>query len=160
MKRIDPDAAGERAEQLFRSGCNCTQAVVCAFEEAFDMPREQLMKTVSALGGGMSRMREVCGAVSGALLVTGAYAGYDTPGDDAGKMKVYALGQEIGKAFQEAFGTMICRELLHLSENGFSVPAPEKRTADYYTARPCARCIHEAARITAEVLNRYFEEAR
>ena len=134
----------ERAAELFVKGYNCAQAVTAAFCEEIGMTEKQAAKMASSFGGGMGRMREVCGAVSGMALVAGILYGYDTPGDTQGQHAQYALVQELAGAFKAEAGTIICRELLG---NPTSDPAPTPRTAEFYKQRPCARFVMLAARI-------------
>ena len=140
-----------RAEELFYAGYNCAQSVFCAFEEQTGIPRAQGARLSSSFGGGMGRLREVCGAVSGALLVLGACAGYDDPDDPEAKKAHYLLVQEFARRFREAHGSIICRELLKdvpVTEGG----APEPRTPAFYKRRPCAAIIRDAAPLAAEML--------
>lgn len=144
---------GERAEALFREGYNCAQAVFCAYAEEMGMELPTAAKLVSPLGGGMGRLREVCGTVSGALMVLGQLYGYGTPDKGAAKARLYALEQTFAKRFAAVNGSYICRELLGLSK-GPSVPIPEERTAEYYQKRPCpALC-----RISADLLDALIDE--
>ncbi len=140
---------GKVAEELFRSGCNCSQAVVAAFEDVTGFDRETSMKVASALGGGMCRMREVCGAVSGAMLVLGMACGDGADTDHAKKADLYKTGQEFAERFKAEMGSIVCRELLRLPD-GKSEAVPEARTDAYYKTRPCA----EIVRIAAEELQK------
>ena len=97
---------------------------------------------VSAFGGGMGRLREVCGAVSGMFFVLSYLYGYDTAGDDASKMRLYTDVQALAAQFREACGSIICREILN---NPPTDPKPSPRTAEYYKVRPCARMVLTAA---------------
>jgi C_GCAxxG_C_C family probable redox protein len=92
----------------------------------------------------MGRMREVCGAVSGMLMLAGILYGYDTPGDDVSKKKHYALVQELSGKFREQTGSIVCREIL---KNPPSDPNPTPRTAEFYKTRPCVRMVTLAAQI-------------
>jgi C_GCAxxG_C_C family probable redox protein len=103
----------------------------------------------SSFGGGMGRMREVCGAVSGMLMVAGLLYGYDTPGDDVSKKKHYTLVQTLSGKFREEVGSIVCREIL---KNPPSDPNPTPRTAEFYKIRPCARMVSLAARILDEYI--------
>ena len=133
-----------KAGELFLSGCNCAQAVAVAFTDITGMDTKTMAKLSAPFGGGMGRMREVCGAVSGMLMVVGLLYGYDTPGDDVSKRAQYALVQELSGKFREETGSIICREIL---KNPPSDPNPSPRTAEYYAQRPCARMVMTAARI-------------
>ena len=73
---------GMKAAELFLGGYNCAQSVVVAFCDVTGLEVDFAAKLASSFGGGMGRMREVCGAVSGMLMVLGLLYGYDTPGDD------------------------------------------------------------------------------
>lgn len=140
---------GALAEELFRGGCNCSQAVFAAFEDVTGFDRETSLRLASALGGGMCRMREVCGAVSGAMLVFGMAEGEGADSDHGKKADLYAKGQDFCAAFKGEMGSIVCRELLGLPD-GKSEATPEKRTSEYYKKRPCA----EIVRIAAEELEK------
>ena len=140
---------GIKAAELFLGGYNCAQAVAVAFCDLTGLEEKQAAKMASAFGGGMGRLREVCGAVSGMLLVLGILDGYDDPTDDAAKKALYSRVQELAREFREENGSIICRELL---DNPPADPNPTPRTADFYTQRPCARMVLTAARILDEYL--------
>ena len=139
-----------RAVKLFVEGYNCAQAVAMAFSDVTGLTPEFSAKMASSFGGGMGRMREVCGAVSGMLMVAGLLYGYDTKDDDQAKMAHYALVQELAGKFREQTGSIICRELL---ENPASDPKPSPRTEEYYKDRPCARFVY----VAASVLEAYIQ---
>lgn len=139
------------AQDLFREGYNCAQAVFCAFEDITGIDRKTGAMLASSFGGGMGRLREVCGTVSGALLVLGIVCGYADPKDTQAKAAHYHLVQEFAGRFQEINGTIICRELL---KGVKTTPGdrPDERTAEFYAARPCLRLVGEAAAIVDEML--------
>lgn len=132
------------AAELFLQGYNCAQAVVIAFSDVLGMDKKAAAKFASAFGGGMGRMREVCGAVSGMFMVLGALYGYDTAEDDAGKKQLYQQVQQLAEQFRQENGSIICREIL---KNPQSDPNPSPRTAEYYKKRPCAKMVMTAARL-------------
>ena len=140
---------GIKAAELFLQGYNCAQAVAVAFCDVTGLTEAQAAKMASAFGGGMGRMREVCGAVSGMLMVLSACYGYDTPGDDVSKKVLYVRVQALAEKFRTENGSIICREIL---KNPPSDPAPSPRTAEYYAQRPCARMVYSAA----EILDAYI----
>ena len=142
---------GIQAAELFLSGYNCAQAVAVAFHEELGLTEQQAARMVSAFGGGMGRMREVCGAVSGMLFVLGSLYGYDTPGDDVRKKELYSRVQALAAGFRAENGSIICREIL---KNPPSDPTPSPRTAEYYAKRPCARMVLTAA----SILDDYIKE--
>ena len=135
---------GALSKEMFCKGYNCAQAVVAAFHEELGMTESEAARLSSSFGGGMGRMRETCGAVSGMLLVAGLLWGYGTPGDDEAKAAHYRLVQEMAAKFRERTGSLICRELLG---NPPSDPNPTPRTADFYKTRPCAGFVALAAEI-------------
>ena len=140
----------EKAAELFVNGCNCAQAVAVAFCDVTGMDPRAAAKLSSSFGGGMGRMREVCGAVSGMLMVLGALYGYDDPGEgDRAKKAHYALVQELAGKFRERNGSIICREIL---KNPPSDPSPTPRTAEFYKNRPCARLVVCAAELLDEYI--------
>lgn len=137
------------AAELFLKGYNCAQAVMVAFCDMTGLEEGYAAKMVSSFGGGMGRLREVCGAVSGMLAVAGILYGYDDPQDDAAKKAHYALVQELAGKFREQAGSIVCREIL---KNPPSDPKPTPRTEEYYKQRPCARLVYLAAQILDEYI--------
>ena len=135
-----------RARELFKEGYSCSQSVLGAYAECLDMEFETLMKIASSFGGGMGRLREVCGAVSGMFMVAGYLYGYDSPKDYDGKKQHYARIQELAGRFREENGSIICRELLGI-EGKDNSPVPSRRTAGYYRKRPCEEMVACAVRI-------------
>ena len=134
-----------KAAQLFLSGCNCSQAVVVAFCDETGLEEDFAKRLSSSFGGGMGRMREVCGAVSGMLMVLGLLYGYTDPGEgDCVKREHYKAVQALAAQFREETGSIICREIL---KNPPADPNPTPRTAAFYQKRPCARMVMTAARI-------------
>lgn len=137
-----------QAAELFLGGSNCAQAVLLAFSDVTGLDRQTAARLSSSFGGGMGRMREVCGAVSGMLMVAGLLWGYDDPGvKDCNKKAHYALVQQLAARFREEAGSIVCREIL---KNPPSDPNPSPRTAEYYRTRPCTRMVMLAARILDE----------
>ena len=134
----------EYAAELFVNGYNCAQAVAVAFCDVTGLTPDFSAKMASSFGGGMGRMREVCGAVSGMLLVAGILYGYDTSNDDIQKKAHYTLVQDLAGQFREKNGSIVCREIL---KNPPSDPVPSPRTEAYYAQRPCVRMVYCAAKI-------------
>ena len=147
----------ERARELFFEGYNCAQAVVCAFDDLTGLDRETAARLASSFGGGMGRMREVCGTVSGALLVLGLARGYADPTSQEAKKAHYARVREFARRFREQNGSIICRELLQGVETTPGVD-PEPRTAEYYARRPCPNLAWQAAHILDEMLSEMEKE--
>ena len=141
----------EIAAENFKSGHNCAQSVLLAFAEELELDKEFALKLSSSFGGGMGRLREVCGAVSAMFAIAGIKKGYTTPNNDDLKQKHYELIQELAETFKSKYGTIICRELLELPE-GKDSPKPSKRTEEYYESRPCEAFIRYAAQIISKEL--------
>ena len=142
---------GEHAAELFMKGYNCAQTLAVAFCDEIGMTPNQAARMASSFGGGMGRMREVCGAVSGMLLVAGMLYGYETPGDDVSKKEHYARVQLLAGRFREQVGSIVCREIL---KNPPSDPNPTPRTAEFYKVRPCVRMVM----LAADILEEYIRE--
>lgn len=147
----------EHAGELFLTGYNCAQSVTMAFADLMGMDEQAAARLASPFGGGMGRMREVCGAVSGMLMVAGLLYGYDTPGDDVSKKAHYHLVQHLAGKFREEAGSIVCREIL---KNPPSDPNPTPRTAEFYAKRPCARMLVLAAGILDEYIAEHPLEGR
>lgn len=137
---------GEIAENNFRNGYNCSQAVALAFCDEMSMCPSDVERLTIGFGGGMGRMREVCGTVSGMTFVISSLYGYRDKGE------VYELVQKAAKEFEKENGSIVCRELLGLSAKGADSPTPEARTETYYKKRPCAELVHMAADILDNLL--------
>ena len=138
-----------KAAELFLGGCNCAQAVLLAFSDITGMDRKTAAMISAPFGGGMGRLREVCGAVSGMNMVFGCLYGYESPTDDEAKKQVYAQFRQLAEKFQEINGSIICREIL---KNPPADPNPSPRTAEYYAKRPCARMVMVAAQLLDEFI--------
>ena len=139
------------AAELFLKGYSCAQAVAVAFCDVTGLDETISAKLASSFGGGMGRMREVCGAVCGMFLVVGYLYGYSDANDDGAKMAHYALVQELAGKFREKYGSIVCRELLR---DPPSDPAPTPRTEEFYRQRPCARFVV----LAAQILDDYISE--
>lgn len=142
----------EKAIQSFLDGYNCSQCMMLAFEDYLTIDIDTALKIASPFGGGMGRLREVCGSVSGMFLVLGFLKGYHQPDDYEGKKALYEHVQELARRYEEANGSIICRDLLGLAEKRQKA-TPEKRTEDYYKTRPCAAKVASAAEILEHYIN-------
>ena len=140
---------GMKAAELFVQGYNCAQAVAVSFCDVTGLDEKTTARMVSPYGGGMGRLREVCGAVSGMLFVLGYLYGYDNSDADETKKALYEQVQGLAGQFREKCGSIICRELLN---NPPSDPNPSPRTADYYKERPCALLVKTAADLLDEFI--------
>jgi C_GCAxxG_C_C family probable redox protein len=140
----------ELAGNLFLEGYNCAQAVFAAFCDVTGYDKDTALRISSSFGGGMGRMREVCGALSGAFMVAGVLWGYSSL-DDGEKKDHYARIQEIANRFKEKHHTILCRELLSEVKTDTS-PLPSVRDEAYYRERPCLRFVEDAAAIIDEMI--------
>lgn len=139
----------EKAEELFKSGYNCSQSVIGAFCEDFGLDFDTMMKVAEGFGGGMGRLRLTCGAVSGMTMAAGMLL---SSGSDAGDTRadVYASVQKLCNKFIETNGSMICSELLGLDADKKESPVPEARTEWYYKKRPCAELVKSCVKLIEE----------
>lgn len=142
----------EKAVAYFKDGYNCAQAVALAYADIMGVDEEKIVMIASPFGGGMGRMREVCGAVSGMFMVVGAQQG-DKGGQEgkAVRAQSYEIVQKMAEDFKKENGSIICGELLGLKQGS---PQPEERTEQYYQKRPCA----EYVRCAAEIAGNYLKE--
>ena len=140
---------GQEAMEYFKEGYNCAQSVLLAYAEECGMEKEMAVRLSSSFGAGMGRLRQVCGAVSGMFMVAGMLYGYDSPKDQKGKAEHYQRIQHLAARFREENGSIICKELLGLTENTFS-HIPEERTKEYYKKRPCGQIVGMAAAMLEE----------
>ncbi len=142
----------ERAVELFKEGFNCSQAVFTAFAHRFGIDEDTAKKISAGLGGGVGRMREVCGAVGGASMVIGSICAATEGKDSENKQKNYELVREFADRFTSENGSVICRELLGLDVKMEKSAQPEKRTAEYYKKRPCVELVECAAKILEDLI--------
>lgn len=143
----------QKAMELFKQGYNCSQAVFAAFSDELNIDMDTALKISSSFGGGMGRLREVCGAVTGMFMAAGMMYGYSDPADREAKKVHYKRIQELAAEFKAQNNSIICRELLGLAP-GPDCHIPEKRTPEYYKKRPCAELVGCAAGILAELMEK------
>ena len=143
----------EKAQNLFMNGYNCAQAVFAAFCDETGLDEQTALRISSPFGGGMGRMREVCGAVSGMFMVLGMLEGYSEAGNDSIKKELYQKVQSLAHTFRDNNGSIICREMLSIPDKE-SDPTPSKRTPEYYGhRRSCIDAVGNAAEILENYLN-------
>lgn len=143
---------GDIAYDNFLRGYNCTQAVTAAFAEELGLGEQTAARLSCGFGGGMGRLREVCGTFSGVVMVLSALYGYDDPKDTAAKKDLYEKIQTLAKRFKQDNGSIICRELLGLDKSEKISAFPEPRTPEYYKKRPCPELCRYAANILEEFI--------
>lgn len=134
----------ERAKEYFLKGYNCSQAVMLAFADDHGTPRDILEQIALPMGGGMGRLRETCGGVTGAAMTIGLLF------PELSKSETYALVQELARRFRAKNGSYNCGELL-TGTGATRSPEAEPRTPEYYQKRPCAELVADAAQILEEM---------
>ena len=147
---LTPEEYSAKAKALFEQGYNCAQAVLLAFDDITGLDTEIAAKLSSSFGGGMGRLREVCGAVSGMFMVAGIAGGYSDPKAKVEKADHYTFIQSLAAEYKKENGSIICKELLGLP--GAQDPVPEDRTTEYYRRRPCGEYVAHAAKLLAQKL--------
>lgn len=157
----------EKAKRLFKEGgYNCCQAVVLAYNDIFGIDDETAAAMSSGFGGGMGRMREVCGSVSGMVMLAGLIRPATDPTVKDWRTANYALVQEMAGEFKGINGSIVCKELLGLVPMGSNEQAPKEspepsdRTPEYYKKRPCEELVGISARIVGEKIIQLTQDAK
>ena len=145
------DKRVEKAVKLFNEGFNCSQAIVGAFADKYELDTKIALRLSSSFGGGIGRMRETCGAACGMFIIAGLENGSDVENDKEGKKRNYELVQKLAEEFKKRNGSINCSELLGISKKNISA-VPRERNEEYYKKRPCVKIVEEAAMI----LNDYY----
>ncbi len=165
MENEQIEARANRAVELFKQGFNCSQAVFASCADLYGIEDEQLaLRLAASFGGGMGRMRLVCGAASGMFMLAGLHNGSTTPHDNEGKMANYQFVQQLAGDFKAKYGSLVCAELLGLAPKGQCNvkldldPRPAERTPEYYEKRPCGEMIAEAVRIYLRRVNEHVND--
>ena len=136
-----------KAVELFESGYNCSQSVFMAYADLYDFDVETAAKIATSFGGGMGRLREVCGAVSGMFMVLGLQYPASDVTDKKAKSDNYEAVQKTAREFKQEMGSYICADILKIKREPENA-APSDRNTKYYALRPCSRCVAIAAEIT------------
>lgn len=142
----------EKAKSCFLSGYNCAQAVAVAFSDLVGLDEKTVAKSVCGFGGGMGRLREVCGAFSGAVFIISLLYGYDDEKAFETKKQLYSDIQQFAELCKNENGSIVCRELLGLEKGKPCSPIPQKRTQEYYKKRPCAEIVYTCAELLDEFI--------
>ena len=153
MTTQEIESRAQKAQDLFKQGFNCSQAVFAACADLYGIHDEQLaLRLAASFGGGTGRMRMTCGAANGMFMLAGLHNGSATPHDSEGKMANYAFVQHLAGEFKAKYGSLVCAELLGLAPKPQD-PRPAERTEQYYEKRPCVEMIAEAVRIYLHSIN-------
>lgn len=168
---IQADEARKKAEENFLCGYNCAQSVMLVFCDELNIPKETALRMAQSFGGGTCRLREMCGTVSGMLMLLGFLKGSTDPKDKSAKDELYRLGQQLVASFREEHGSYICKELLGLIPMGTNKSflteeavinkkgtVSDERTEEYYKKRPCPKLCGDSAAIFAEFLKGFSNE--
>ena len=139
----------ELAKSYFKEGYNCCQAVVLAYKDEMGLDERAALAISSSFGGGIGRLREVCGAVSGMCIVAGMLYGYTDPKAKAERADHYKLIQQMAADFTARNGSIICRVLTGIEKDNH---IPTERTAEFYKKRPCVELVGDAAAILEQII--------
>ena len=151
--KVNVEERVERGKEWFKKGYNCSQAVVAAYANVYDLDINLALRMAASFGGGIGRMRLTCGTVSGMCILAGLENGSTVEGDTEGKGRNYELVQLLAHQFEKEAGSITCAELLGLKPMTPITTKPEERTPEYYKKRPCVETVALACRIYGEYLN-------
>ena len=151
--KINAEERALRAKEFFNQGYNCAQAVALAYADITALDERTVATITASFGGGMGRLREVCGAVSGMSFLASFISPCPTAEDGEAKKANYALVQKFAEEFRQQNGNIVCRSLLGLDRPN-DEPTPSPRTAEYYQKRPCAEYVYDAALIVGKHLEK------
>ncbi len=149
--KFSAEERAERAKAFFNEGYNCAQSVAMAYADIANLDEKMVATITASFGGGMGRLREVCGAVSGMAFVASFLSPCPTADNAEAKKANYALVQEFAEKFRQQNGNIVCRSLLGLDQPK-DEPTPSPRTTEYYQKRPCAEYVYDAALIVGKYL--------
>lgn len=156
MKELSPEleARVRKSVDYFMEGFGCCQSVIAAFADIYDMDEKTALRIGAGFGGGVGRLRMICGAVSGIVTLVGLHCGSTNGDDSKGKANCYKVVQDLLDIFKQKNGSVICADLLAQSNctPATDTHVPDERNSHYYSTRPCARKVEDAARIFAEFL--------
>ncbi len=144
-------ANSEQAVNNFKEGSNCSQAVISVYAEQLGLSRKMASRIARGFGGGMGRMAQTCGAVTGAFMVLGLKYGNDDIHDKEAKERIYGLVREFTRRFENRNGSIVCRELL-----GCDISKPEGAMSakeNGLFASVCPKLVRGAAEILDEMIN-------
>lgn len=158
IRDFDIEERVASAVNIFESGFNCAQSVFLAYSDLFDLDIELAKKMSVSFGGGMGRLREVCGTISGMAMLAGFKYPVENPQDQEARTRNYGMVQKMANMFKEKHHSIICRELLPPEDAATTNPTPSARTQQYYQKRPCSKYVADAARIAGRMLKDEFEE--
>ena len=136
----------EDAVKMFEEGFICSQAVFAAFSEKYGLDKKIALKIANGFGGGIARNQEVCGAVSGAIMLIGLKYGKTESGDSVSHEKTYELVNQFINKFTEKNGSINCFDLLKCK-------LPEAREKGLFSSL-CRNYVRDAAEIAGGLLTK------
>ena len=110
----------DQAVNMFEEGYSCSQAICSTYGEQFGLDRDVALKITSGFGGGIARRGEICGAVSGAIIVIGLKYGLTDADDKEAKEKTYEMIKLFIQKFEDSNESIVCKDLL-----GYNINTPE-----------------------------------
>ena len=140
----------EKAKDLFLSGNNCSQSVLLSFAGDMDLPAEPAFRLAAGFGGGMGKLQNTCGAVTGAIMVMGLLQGNRSDNNEELKNGTYTLVKEFDRRFRESFGTTSCAELTGCDLN--TPEGSEKFKREQVMEKVCAACVGNAVELVESVI--------
>lgn len=153
---FDIEERVQKAVKNFESGYNCAQSVFLAYSDLIGLDWETAKKVSVSLGGGMGRLREICGTVSAMSVLAGFRYPVEDPSDQEARTRNYGMVQKMASLFKEKHHSFICRDLLP-PEEASTNPDPSLRTKEYYAKRPCGKYVATAAHIAGRMLKGELE---
>jgi len=140
----------QQAADLHKQGFNCCQAMTIIYGPPFGLAADQAAKVAAGFGGGIGRMGNICGALSGAIMILGLKYGATDPRDKATKMRTYQIVGKVIERFKQACGSTDCRDLLGFD---LSTPAGSLRSQQPGAFDKCADFVREAGEILEDMLS-------
>jgi C_GCAxxG_C_C family probable redox protein len=140
----------EQASAYFKQGFSCAQSVLAAFAPSLGLDTETALRVAGAFGGGIAQRGDLCGAVSGALMVLGLRYGRTRPEDQAAKDTTYRQANEFMRRFSERHGTFTCRELLNCDVS--DAQELERARREGLFTLLCPSFVRDAAEIVEELI--------
>ena len=133
-----------------QEGFSCSQALLSTYGPLLGLERDNALRLSTGFAGGMSRMGETCGAVTGAIMLIGLKYGKVRANDEKAKEFTYFYVEEFVEAFLARNGSLVCRDLIHCDLStleGLKLAREEDR---FHTI--CPKYVGDAAEIIEDLL--------
>lgn len=137
------------AVQLFEQGYNCSQSVFMAYADKFGVDKTLAASLSTSFGGGIGRLREMCGAVSGGAMLLGLKYPHLDPSDATPKNSNYLIVQNFALEFKKEIGSYNCDDILDIFS---ALPEINTEQAAFSIVNPCVKCVKVAAELVAAKL--------